>query len=189
MGTWVAFIASVQFSSVAQSCLTLCDPMNHTMPALPVLIANNVTMSIGVYVQFWITVSIFFPDVYSGMELLGSYDSSFIRALYTVLWIFVLWDSVCGSAAKESICNAGDLGSIPGLGWSLEAGKDSSILAWRIPWTTVLIRKRWTQLSDSHLTSLGEGQPLPFWAIGQRVYLPGYQRTTRVPQVVQFLNF
>ena len=154
MGTWVAFIASVQFSSVAQSCLTLCDPMNHTMPALPVLIANNVTMSIGVYVQFWITVSIFFPDVYSGMELLGSYDSSFIRALYTVLWIYILWDSVCGSAAKESICNAGDLGLIPGLGWSLEAGKDSSILAWRIPWTTVPVHGIHKELDTTEWLSL-----------------------------------
>ena len=27
---------SVQFSSAAQSCLTLCDPMNHSMPGLPV---------------------------------------------------------------------------------------------------------------------------------------------------------
>ena len=27
---------SVQFSSVAQSCLTLCDPMNLSMPGLPV---------------------------------------------------------------------------------------------------------------------------------------------------------
>ena len=27
---------SVQFSSVPQSCLTLCDPMNHSMPGLPV---------------------------------------------------------------------------------------------------------------------------------------------------------
>ena len=27
---------SVQFSSVAQSCLTLCDPMDHSMPGLPV---------------------------------------------------------------------------------------------------------------------------------------------------------
>ena len=26
----------VQFSSVAQSCPTLCDPMNHSMPGLPV---------------------------------------------------------------------------------------------------------------------------------------------------------
>ena len=28
--------SSVQFSSVAQSCLTLCDPMNHSTPDLPV---------------------------------------------------------------------------------------------------------------------------------------------------------
>ena len=28
--------ASVQFTSVAQSCLTLCDPMNRSMPGLPV---------------------------------------------------------------------------------------------------------------------------------------------------------
>ena len=30
------FLSSVQFSSVAQSCLTLCDPMNPSMPGLPV---------------------------------------------------------------------------------------------------------------------------------------------------------
>ena len=29
-------ISSVQFSSVAQSCLTLCDPMNRSTPGLPV---------------------------------------------------------------------------------------------------------------------------------------------------------
>ena len=28
-------LISVQFSSVAQSCLTLCDPMNCSMPGLP----------------------------------------------------------------------------------------------------------------------------------------------------------
>ena len=28
--------SSVQFSRVAQSCPTLCDPMNHSMPGLPV---------------------------------------------------------------------------------------------------------------------------------------------------------
>ena len=43
----------------------------------------------------------------------------------------------CGSAAKESTCNAQDLGLIPGLGRSPGEGKGypSSILAWRIPWT------------------------------------------------------
>ena len=29
-------ISSVQFSSIAQSCLTLCDPMNRSTPGLPV---------------------------------------------------------------------------------------------------------------------------------------------------------
>ena len=28
-------LSSVQFSSVTQSCLTLCDPMNCSMPGLP----------------------------------------------------------------------------------------------------------------------------------------------------------
>ena len=42
----------------------------------------------------------------------------------------------CGSAGKESACNVGDLGSVPGLEDPLEKGKatHSSILAWRIPW-------------------------------------------------------
>ena len=30
-------VPSVQFSSVTQSCPTLCDPMNHSTPGLPVL--------------------------------------------------------------------------------------------------------------------------------------------------------
>ena len=33
-------------------------------------------------------------------------------------------DFPCGSAGKESICNAGDLGSIPGLGRSLGEGNN-----------------------------------------------------------------
>ena len=42
-----------------------------------------------------------------------------------------------GSDGKESTCNAGDLGLIPGSGKSLEKemATHSSILAWRIPWT------------------------------------------------------
>ena len=44
-----------------------------------------------------------------------------------------------GSADKESDCNVGELGSIPGLGRSPGEGKGYllkySVLAWRIPWT------------------------------------------------------
>ena len=41
------------------------------------------------------------------------------------------------TSTKSSTFNARDLGSIPGLGRSLEKGMatHSSILAWRIPWT------------------------------------------------------
>jgi len=42
----------------------------------------------------------------------------------------------CGSAGKESTCNAGDLGSIPG------EGKDYSLVH--------VVTKSWTQLSNFH---------------------------------------
>ena len=32
----IIFYDTSQFSSVAQSCLTLCNPMNRSMPGLPV---------------------------------------------------------------------------------------------------------------------------------------------------------
>ena len=50
--------------------------------------------------------------------------------------LVILW-LACGSDSKESACNAVDLGSIPGLGRSLEkeVATHSSILAWKIPWT------------------------------------------------------
>ena len=35
MYTYIS-LSSVQFSSVAQSCPTLCNPMNHSTPGLPV---------------------------------------------------------------------------------------------------------------------------------------------------------
>ena len=46
------------------------------------------------------------------------------------------WASLMAQLVKESACNAGDLGSIPGL----EKGKatHSSILPWRIPWTVYI---------------------------------------------------
>ena len=47
-------------------------------------------------------------------------------------------DSFPGSSdGKESACNAGDLGLMPGLGDPLEeeAATHASILAWRIPGT------------------------------------------------------
>ena len=44
------------------------------------------------------------------------------------------WGFPCSSDGKESACNAGDPGLVPGLGRE-EMTTHSSILAWRIPWT------------------------------------------------------
>ena len=45
-------------------------------------------------------------------------------------------DRYYSSDSKESACNVGDLGSIPGLGSSpeKEMATHFSILAWEIPW-------------------------------------------------------
>ena len=40
-----------------------------------------------------------------------------------------------GSEVKASAPNAGDPGSVPGLGRFPGEGNDSSVLPWRIPWT------------------------------------------------------
>ena len=58
-----------------------------------------------------------------------------------------------GPAGKESACNVGDMGTIPGLGRSLEKGMAtySSIVAWRSPWTLQSMGlQSQTQMSDFH---------------------------------------
>ena len=61
-----------------------------------------------------------------------------------------------GSGDKESACSAGDPGSIPGSGGSLEKGMatHSSILAWKIPWTKepVELQSKGSQKSQSETT-------------------------------------
>ena len=65
--------------------------------------------------------------------------------------------SLVAQTIKKSACNAGDLGSIPGLGRSLEEemATHSSILACEIPWTeepgglqSLGMQKSWTRLGN-----------------------------------------
>ena len=60
----------------------------------------------------------------------------------------------CGSAGKESASNAGDLGSIPGLGRLMEREKatQSNILVWRIPWMEDPVRLQSTGSQWSDMT-------------------------------------
>ena len=53
-----------------------------------------------------------------------------------LMYVYTLKGFPGGSAGKESACNAGDLGLIPGSGRKPGEGNGySSILGWRIPWT------------------------------------------------------
>ena len=45
-----------------------------------------------------------------------------------------MWVFPCGSDSKQSACQAGDAGSIPGLGKSPGEGNHYNILVLRIPW-------------------------------------------------------
>ena len=64
----------------------------------------------------------------------------------------------CGSASKESACNAGDLGSIPGLLRSPGEGKGypHQYSGLENPMDCIVhgVTKSWTQLSNFHFTLL-----------------------------------
>ena len=66
----------------------------------------------------------------------------------------LLKDLPCGSAGKESACNAGDLGLIPGLGRSSGEGKGYPLqysgLENSIHSMVHGVTKSWTRLSDFH---------------------------------------
>ena len=75
-------------------------------------------------------------------------------------------DFPCGSAGRESTCNAGDLASIPGLerapgegnGYPLQySGLENSM-----DYIVHGIAMSWTRLSDFHFTSLQVCHSFPF---------------------------
>ena len=75
----------------------------------------------------------------------------------------------CGSAGKESACNLGDLGSIPGLGRSSGEGKDYP-LQYRVLAYTICIVFPWSSGNGS------DGIELTFADLGasSRSHLTAY---------------
>ena len=69
--------------------------------------------------------------------------------------IFNIMGFPCDSAGKESACNMGDLGSIPGLGRSPREGKgyllQYSGLENSMDCIVHGVTKSWTRLSDFHV--------------------------------------
>ena len=75
-----------------------------------------------------------------------------------ISWIPRSLSFPCGSAGKESACNAGDLGLIPGLGRSPGEGKGYPLqysgLEKSMDCIVLGVAKSQTRLSDFHFTSL-----------------------------------
>ena len=106
---------------VAQSCPTLSDPMDCSLLQKPLNAPHRSSTALG---QCHLGLTHLFP--------MGHHTFALLR-------LFPGFPG--GSDGKESVCNVGDLGLIPGLGRSwkkillpLEEGMatHSSILAWRI---------------------------------------------------------
>ena len=111
-------------AKLLQSCLTLCNPMDYS-PAGSSVHRDSPGKNTGASSH----------AVLQGIFLtqgLNPYLSYALAGMFLPLLGFP-----SGSDGTESDCNAGDLGSIPGLGRLPGEGMatHSSILGWRIPWT------------------------------------------------------
>ena len=90
---------------------------------------------------------------------LGRYFTNYVRKYIQDVHFDILMGFPGGSKGKELACNAGDLGSIPGVGRSPGEGNDNppqcSCLGNpmdRGAWQAIVqgVTKIWTQLSDFH---------------------------------------
>ena len=116
-------------SEVAQSCLTPGDPMDCSPPQtfpLPLLsicssASSHYRTASGLLVEFWVTM------------VTWSYQkgcSTPIRRAprhYRLMALIVLLGVSSSSVGKESACNAGDPGLIPGLGRSTGEGNGNPL--------------------------------------------------------------
>ena len=89
---WKCSILYFQFSSVAQSCPTLCDPMNHSMPGLPV--HHQLPESTQTYVH----------RVGDAIQLFHSLSSlPFLPPIFPSISVFFKWVSSPHQVAKFGV--------------------------------------------------------------------------------------
>ena len=74
--------SSVQFSSVAQCCPTLCDPMNHSTPGLPVhhqLLESTHTHELVMPSNHLILTLLLLPSIFPSIRVFSNESSLHIR--------------------------------------------------------------------------------------------------------------
>ena len=111
---------------IPQSCLTLCNLMDCSLSG------SSVHGLVQARILECVVISFSSVEGMVGGKSQGGLENWLINP---VAKLSLGYPS--GSDGKASACNAGDLGSIPGLGRSPGEGKaaHSSILALKIPWT------------------------------------------------------
>ena len=121
---------------VTQSNLTLCNPAHCSLPASSMEFSRQ---------EYWEWVAV--PS---------SRESSWLRDRTWVSSIAGRLFTICGSAGKESACDAGDLCSIPGWGRPPGEGKGYPLqysgLENPMDWIVHGVAKSRTQLSNFHFT-------------------------------------
>ena len=140
--TLLKIYATVCYAKLLQSCLTLSDPMDCSLPG------SSVYGIFQARVLEW-----------------GAISFSALKSTHQLMYIWVVFNLLtvpfhkgrgflCSSAGKESACNAGDLGLIPGLGRSPGEGNGNpfqySCLENSMDCVVHGAAKSWTQLSNLH---------------------------------------
>ena len=116
-------------SEVAQLCLTLSDPMDCSPLCSPVAGIFQARVLEWVAIAFSVTALTYsFPNLQPVRCSLSGSNCCFLTCIQVsqeagkVIWYFHLFNNfphfVAIHTVKESACNAGDSGSIPGLGRS-----------------------------------------------------------------------
>ena len=118
----------VQFSSVAQSCPTLCDPMNRSTPGLPVL--HQLPESTQTHV-YW--VSECHPSISSSVIPFSSCPQSFpASGSFSMTQLFASGGQSTGVSASTSVLpmNTQDWSPLGWTGWiSLQSKELSRIFS------------------------------------------------------------
>ena len=118
-------------SEVTQSCLTLCDPMDCSLPGSSVHGILQARVLERVAISFsrgssWPRDQTWVSHIVDRHPNLWATREALMRLQWRIRWRRDRLHTpvLLGFPGKESACNAGDLGSIPGLGRSLGEGKD-----------------------------------------------------------------
>ena len=94
----ISFFLSIQFSSLTQSCVTLCDPMDCSTPGFPVLHYLPEFAQTLCLLSRWCH-----PTISSSVTCFFSCPHSFPAGSFTMSWFFTSDGQSIGASASASV--------------------------------------------------------------------------------------